>query len=82
MVIIRLTRKGKKKHPFYRIIVTDSRMPRDGRFIEQIGTFNPFNNKLGINLNIDKISYWLKVGAKTSKTVYHLIKKYKKQIKQ
>ncbi len=60
---IRLARHGKKKHPYYHIVITDSRAPRDGRFIEKIGTYNPITNPATINLNFDKALDWLVKGA-------------------
>jgi small subunit ribosomal protein S16 len=77
MVVIRLARGGAKKRPFYRVVAADQRMPRDGRFIEQIGTFNPRVEKGSIELKIDRIDHWLKVGAQPSDTVKGLIKKFK-----
>ncbi|QJC32644.1 30S ribosomal protein S16 [Enterobacteriaceae endosymbiont of Donacia dentata] len=77
MVIIRLTRKGIKKKPFYQIIVTDNRNARDGRFIEKLGYFNPFNfndNKKKIIFNKERIDFWLSKGATLSKRVYNLLK--------
>jgi len=69
---IRLTRKGAKKRPFYRIVVADSRKPRDGRFIENLGTYDPLMNKddpKRITLKKERIEYWLSVGAKSSRRV-------------
>lgn len=77
MVVIRLARGGAKKRPFYRVVAADQRMPRDGRFIEQIGTFNPRVEKGSIELKIDRIDHWLKVGAQPSDTVKGLIKKFR-----
>jgi small subunit ribosomal protein S16 len=77
MVVIRLSRGGAKKRPFYRVVAADQRMPRDGRFIEQIGTFDPRVEKGSINLKIDRIEHWLKNGAQASDTVKGLIKKFK-----
>lgn len=77
MVVIRLARGGAKKRPFYRVVAADQRMPRDGRFIEQIGTFNPRVEKGQINLEIERIEHWLKVGARPSNTVKGLIKTFK-----
>lgn len=77
MVVIRLARGGAKKRPFYRVVAADKRMPRDGRFIEQLGTFNPRVEKDSINLKIERIDHWLKVGAQPSDTVKGLIKKFK-----
>ncbi|QJC33456.1 30S ribosomal protein S16 [Enterobacteriaceae endosymbiont of Donacia clavipes] len=77
MVIIRLSRKGIKKKPFYQIIVTDNRNARDGRFIEKLGYFNPFHiNKSKKNLffNKERINFWISKGAILSKRVYNLLK--------
>ena len=77
-VIIRLSRHGAKKRPFYRIVVSDRRFPRDGRYIEQVGTYDPNATSGGLKLNRDKIETWIKKGAKPSQTVSELIKKEKK----
>lgn len=74
MVVIRLSRGGAKKRPFYRVVVADHRMPRDGRFIEQIGTFDPRVEKAGVSLKLDRVDHWLGVGAQPSETVGRLIK--------
>lgn len=76
MVKIRLKRMGAKKAPFYRVVVADSRFPRDGRFIEEIGTYDPLSDK-SENWNIDtqKASTWLKNGAQPTDTVKLLLKK-------
>jgi small subunit ribosomal protein S16 len=68
-VRIRLRRMGAKKRPFYRIVVADSRSPRDGRFIETIGTYNPLTNPAEISLNSDRVRLWLSRGALPSDTV-------------
>jgi small subunit ribosomal protein S16 len=68
-VKIRLTRVGKKKQPYYRIVVADSRSPRDGKFIENIGTYDPKTNPSSINLDKEKAIEWLKKGAEPSDTV-------------
>ncbi|NIH41066.1 MAG: 30S ribosomal protein S16 [Buchnera aphidicola (Periphyllus aceris)] len=80
MVKIRLSRHGSNKKPFYRIIVTDSRSARNGKFIEKIGFFNPLlkNKKTSLNINLEKVKYWVKVGAKISERVKQLIKKINK----
>jgi small subunit ribosomal protein S16 len=77
MVVIRLARGGAKKRPFYSVVAADKRMPRDGRFIEQIGTFNPRVEKGAINLKMDRVDHWLNVGAQPSDTVKDLIRKYR-----
>ncbi len=77
MVTIRLARGGAKKRPFYHIVVTDSRMPRDGRFIERLGFFNPVatGNEVKLKIDDERYSYWLSQGAKASERVSSLIKK-------
>lgn len=77
MVVIRLARGGAKKRPFYRVVAADKRMPRDGRFIEQVGTFDPRVEKGSINLKIDRVDHWLQVGAQPTDTVKGLIKKFR-----
>lgn len=74
-VKIRLKRIGAKKAPFYRVVVADSRYPRDGRFIEEIGTYNPIANPSVINIDGEKASAWLKNGAQPTDTVKSLLKK-------
>jgi len=74
-VSIRMSRHGAKKKPFYRIVVSDQRYPRDGRYIEQVGTYDPRAKNGGIKLNREKIQAWIKEGAKPSQTVSELIKK-------
>ncbi|MBE7059374.1 MAG: 30S ribosomal protein S16 [Ruminococcaceae bacterium] len=74
-VKIRLRRMGAKKAPFYRVVVADSRYPRDGRFIDEIGTFNPLTDPAEINLDAEKVQKWLKNGAQPTDTVKALIKK-------
>lgn len=74
-VVIRLTRHGAKKRPFYRIVATDSRMPRDGRFLEILGTYDPTSEPAGINIKGERLKYWLGNGALPSKTVSELIAK-------
>lgn len=79
MVKIRLARHGAKKRPFYNIVVTDSRNPRDGRNIENIGYFNPcaIQGETGLKINQARIQYWLSVGAQPSERVAYLIKQDK-----
>lgn len=74
-VRIRLTRLGRKKSPFYRIVVADSEAPRDGKFIEIVGTYDPMKNPAEINIKLDKIKAWLDKGAKPSDTVKSLMAK-------
>ena len=75
MVKIRLRRLGAKKAPFYRIVVADSRYPRDGRFIEEIGTYNPLTEPASINVNADRAQEWIKNGAQPTDTVRGILKK-------
>ena len=75
MVKIRLKRMGMKKHPFYRVIVADERSPRDGRFIEEIGYYNPMTQPAEINVDKERAQYWLGVGAQPTDTVRILLKK-------
>ena len=74
-VKIRLRRMGAKKAPFYRVVVADSRYPRDGRFIEEIGTYNPMTEPAQINIDADKAKTWIKNGAQPTDTVKVLLKK-------
>lgn len=78
-VKIRLARAGAKKKPFYRVVVTDSRNSRDGRFIERVGTYDPKKDPSEILLQLDRIDYWLGVGGKPSDTVKRLINKARRQ---
>ncbi|MDX9917812.1 MAG: 30S ribosomal protein S16 [Gudongella sp.] len=73
-VKIRLKRMGAKKNPFYRIVVSDSRSPRDGRFIEEIGYYNPLTEPKTIKVDSEKAEKWLKNGAKPTETVEHIFK--------
>ena len=75
MVKIRLRRMGAKKAPFYRIVVADSRYPRDGRFIEEIGTYNPLTNPSAVNVDADRAQEWIKKGAQPTDTVRGILKK-------
>ncbi len=71
---IRLRRMGAKKAPFYRVVVADSRRPRDGRFIEEIGYYNPISEPAEIKINEEKVLKWLQTGAEPSETVKQLLK--------
>ena len=75
MVKIRLRRMGAKKAPFYRIVVADSRSPRDGRCIEEIGTYNPLTNPAEVKIDAEKAQNWVKNGAQPTDTVRSLLKK-------
>ena len=74
-VRIRLARHGAKKKPFYRIVVADSESPRDGRFLEKVGTYDPLKDPAEVLLNPDRIKYWMEKGAIPSDTVKSLLKK-------
>lgn len=73
-VKIRLKRMGAKKQPFYRVVVADSRYPRDGRFIEEIGTYNPMVDPAEIKIDAEKAAKWIKNGAQPTDTVKSLLK--------
>lgn len=75
MVRLRLTRMGRKKRPFYRIVAADSRSPRDGRCIEQIGHYDPMKDPAEIKVDLERVDYWLGVGASPSDTVASIIKR-------
>ena len=72
-VKIRLARHGAKKRPYYRIVIADSRMPRDGRYIEQVGRYNPLTNPKTIEIDLEKVDTWISKGAQPTNTVSHLI---------
>ena len=74
-VKIRLKRMGAKKSPFYRIVAADSRMPRDGRFLEVIGTYNPIKGSEVVTVNEEKALYWLSNGAQPTDTVRSILSK-------
>ena len=74
-VKIRLRRMGAKKAPFYRVVVADSRYPRDGRFIEEIGTYNPLMDPPAINIDADAAKKWLEKGAQPTETAKSILKK-------
>ncbi|MBR1497180.1 MAG: 30S ribosomal protein S16 [Oscillospiraceae bacterium] len=75
MVKIRLRRMGAKKNPYYRIVVADSHFPRDGRFIEEIGTYDPTATPSAISVNVERAKYWISNGAQPTDTVRALLKK-------
>ena len=74
-VKIRLRRVGRKKSPMYRIVVADSRSPRDGKFLEIVGQYQPRTGDKAINLDSDRVNYWLNVGAQPTDTVRSLLRK-------
>ena len=75
MVKIRLRRMGAKKAPYYRIVVADSRFPRDGRFIEAVGIYNPSSDSDKLTVDMERVKYWISNGAQPTDTVRGLIKK-------
>lgn len=75
MVKIRLRRMGSKKAPYYRIVVADSRSPRDGRFIEEIGTYDPLSESEKLKVDLERAKYWIANGAQPTDTVRGLLKK-------
>jgi small subunit ribosomal protein S16 len=77
-VSIRLRREGTKNRPYYRVVVTDSRSPRDGKFIEIIGTYDPKQTGQNSSFSVERAEYWISKGAQPSDTVRSLIKKQKK----
>ncbi len=79
MVKLRLTRRGTKKRPFYRIVAADGRSPRDGRFIEIVGHYDPRQQPEVIFLKKDRVEHWLKVGAQPTDTVRSLLKRQAKR---
>jgi small subunit ribosomal protein S16 len=74
-VKIRLARHGAKKRPFYRIVAADSESPRDGRFLEKLGTYNPLQDPVEVVLNTDRIKYWIGQGATPTDTVRSILKR-------
>jgi small subunit ribosomal protein S16 len=75
MVVIRLRREGTKNTPYYKVVVADQRSPRDGKFIEIIGNYDPRKTGLNANIAIERVDYWVKNGAQPSETVKSLVKK-------
>jgi small subunit ribosomal protein S16 len=74
-VCLRLTRMGAKKKPFYRIVAADNRMPRDGRYLEKVGHYDPMTEPPVVKVDLDRVDYWIGVGAQPSDTVSQLIAK-------
>ena len=81
MVVIRLARGGAKKRPFYNMVVADSRNPRDGRFIERVGFYDPKapEGREGLRIDIERLQYWTSKGAQVSPTVARLVKRKQRQ---
>jgi small subunit ribosomal protein S16 len=78
-VVLRLSRAGTHKAPFYHVVATDSRKPRDGRYLEDVGMYDPTRSPELIRLKVERIEYWLKAGAKPSPTVAKVIDRARKQ---
>ena len=78
MVALRLQRKGAKDRPYYKIVAADSRAPRDGRYIEQVGIYDPLQEGENWKIDIEKVDRWISNGAQPSDTVFNIIKKSKK----
>ena len=74
MLTIRLARIGKKKHPFYRVVVTEKTRPRNGRFVEIVGTYDPQKEPASVQLNNERVQYWIGKGAQPSDTVRSLLR--------
>lgn len=79
-VAIRLKREGARNHPYYKIVVADQRSPRDGKFIEIIGTYDPKQKDENYSIQLDRAEYWVGVGARPSQTVGSIITKAKKKV--
>ncbi len=82
MVRIRLRREGTKNSPYYRIVVADGRSPRDGKFLELIGTYDPKKQGENYTIKLDRAEYWIKNGAQPSETVASIIKKIRRAAKK
>jgi small subunit ribosomal protein S16 len=82
MVVIRLSRGGARNRPFYNVVVADSRMPRDGRFIERVGFYNPkaAENEAPLRIALDRVAHWVSQGAQPSDAVRKLVKRAKQQV--
>ena len=77
-VVLRLARAGAKKKPYYHVVATDSRNPRDGKFLEAVGAYDPNHNPAKVEFNSERLEYWIKSGAVPSETVGELIKRHKR----
>ncbi len=78
MVVIRLRREGAKNSPYYKVVVADQRSPRDGKFLEIIGNYDPKKEGLNANIDLARVDYWVKNGARPSDTVRSLVKQVRK----
>lgn len=79
-VVIRLRREGNKNNPYYRIVVADSRHRRDGRFLAQVGTYDPKQTKDNFKIDLEKVDAWIRQGAKPSETVATIIRKARRGV--
>jgi small subunit ribosomal protein S16 len=77
VLMIRLARIGKKKHPFYRVVVTEKTRPRNGRFVEIVGTYDPSKTPSVVDLNRERVDYWIGKGAQPSDTVRSFLRNHK-----
>jgi small subunit ribosomal protein S16 len=77
VLTIRLARIGKKKHPYYRVVVTEKTRPRNGRFVEIVGTYHPQKEPAAVELNSERVAYWIGKGAQPSETVRSLLRNQK-----
>jgi small subunit ribosomal protein S16 len=78
-VKLRLQRFGTKKRPYYRIVAADGRMPRDGRFLEQVGTYDPMTQPANLRFKTERLEHWLSVGAQPSDTVASLLRRFRRE---
>jgi small subunit ribosomal protein S16 len=78
MVTLRLSRQGSKKNAFYRVVVADSRKPRDGRFLEHVGVYDPNRTPVEVRFDLDRVKYWIDNGARPSDTVAQLLARHEK----
>ena len=78
-VVIRMQRAGGRNRPFYRVVAADSRMPRDGRFLEKVGYYNPLRDPEEIKLEVDRIQDWVSKGARLSEAVTNLLKRFEER---
>lgn len=78
MVVIRLRREGSKNSPYYKVVVADQRCPRDGKFIEIIGNYDPKKEGANANVDLSRVDYWVSQGAQPSDTVKSIVKKLRK----
>ena len=80
MVTLRLSRQGSKKSAFYRVVVADSRKPRDGKFLEHVGVYDPNRTPVEVRFNLERVKYWIANGARPSDTVGQLLARHEKSL--